>query len=268
MLGMVKGRFATLRELFKPTLVKVGGGFITALFVYDAASNQFELPKLGKLMGMSGNLLPWWGWLLILQAIFVYALFEYVRRLSPGGNGSSYDDRNLKAEVQTLLNRVAGNDSRFASEMDNLKLAGRADNETVRSNHDALQDRIRSLEDRQSQNNEALAAIYDRERMLTLAKVIDRQSLELGKPLAEGKVMNEKEWEDWKMSALHWESVVSQWANYAGRYYGREPMDDICVSMSKDSTKIGEPMLTNSRLTRKDFGFIRRFEFTFGTGRT
>ncbi len=29
---------------------------------------------------MSGSLLPWWGWLLILQAIFVYGLFEYVRR--------------------------------------------------------------------------------------------------------------------------------------------------------------------------------------------
>jgi len=30
---------------------------------------------------MSGALLPWWGWMLVLQAILVAALFEYVRRL-------------------------------------------------------------------------------------------------------------------------------------------------------------------------------------------
>lgn len=27
-------------------------------------------------------LLPWWGWLLVLQAIFIFSLFEYVHKLS------------------------------------------------------------------------------------------------------------------------------------------------------------------------------------------
>lgn len=41
------------------------------------------MQKLGDLLpawaGMTGALLPWWGWLLVLQALFTYALFEYVR---------------------------------------------------------------------------------------------------------------------------------------------------------------------------------------------
>ena len=80
---MPESRLSTFRELWKPKIVKVGGAIVAALAGYDAASNQLGFVKIGEVLGMSGTLLPWWGWLLILQAIFVYALFEYVRRMTP-----------------------------------------------------------------------------------------------------------------------------------------------------------------------------------------
>jgi hypothetical protein len=69
-----------LRDLFKPLAVRIGASSAGIIGAYDAISNQFILPKLGKIIGMSGTLLPWWGWLLVLEAILVFALFEYVRR--------------------------------------------------------------------------------------------------------------------------------------------------------------------------------------------
>src|SRR5689334_14220725 len=84
------GRLETLRELVRPKLIGWGSLLIGAIAAYDSCSNQFPqlgLRKLGDILlpgvTMTGALLPWWGWLLILQAIFVYSLFEYVRRNIP-----------------------------------------------------------------------------------------------------------------------------------------------------------------------------------------
>jgi hypothetical protein len=79
---MSESRLSTIRGLWKPKIVKIGGTLVAALASYDAASNQLGFVKIGEVLGMSGTLLPWWGWLLAVQAVFAYALFEYVRRMT------------------------------------------------------------------------------------------------------------------------------------------------------------------------------------------
>ncbi len=72
---------STLQEFWRPKIVMLGSASIALLAGHDAASNQLGLPKIGELVGNSGTLFfPWWGWLLILQTLFVYELFEFVRR--------------------------------------------------------------------------------------------------------------------------------------------------------------------------------------------
>lgn len=48
--------------------------------LYQFGCDQFGWPKLPVLLGITTEIVPWWGWLLIAQAGFVFALFEYVRR--------------------------------------------------------------------------------------------------------------------------------------------------------------------------------------------
>lgn len=86
---MINSRIKVLHEILKPRLVRWGAWAIGVIGAYDVISNQFpdwHLPKLGSLLpgwaAISGALLPWWGWLLVIQAIFVSALFEYVRKLA------------------------------------------------------------------------------------------------------------------------------------------------------------------------------------------
>ena len=99
---MADSRLSTLRALWAPKLVKFVFGVVALVASYDSFSSQFRWPKLGDLLGMSGSLLPWWGWLLILQAIFVYALFEYVRMnlaLAPAGQTQGFDLAQLAAPI-------------------------------------------------------------------------------------------------------------------------------------------------------------------------
>ena len=125
---MVFARIKTLHTILKPRLVKWGGGAITALAAYDVISNQFpslKLPRLGDVLlrwaGMSGSLLPWWGWLLVLQALFVYALFEYVRRNVPLQSSVtiSQPDANVHLDLAHILHFVVDLATLMAS--DNLE---------------------------------------------------------------------------------------------------------------------------------------------------
>lgn len=70
-------------ELVKPWSVKAAFGIFAAIQIWDAVSNQFGLPKIPKLWGMTPSFDPWWAWLL---GILVFALFEYVRRSIPSSS--------------------------------------------------------------------------------------------------------------------------------------------------------------------------------------
>lgn len=107
----------TLRAIFKPWYIKVASAlaFIFAVIEgYDALTNQFSrLPKMEAVsMSWFGNavsFLPWWGWLLVLQMVFVYALFEYVRRnipiaRKPSGLNLTAIDAEYQAAERTNTN--------------------------------------------------------------------------------------------------------------------------------------------------------------------
>lgn len=64
---------------------------IGALGAYDIASNQFDWPKLGQVLGMSGSLLPIWAWFIILLSALYYGLFEYVRLKIPASGQPPYN---------------------------------------------------------------------------------------------------------------------------------------------------------------------------------
>ena len=119
---MVAGRISALREVFRPKFVRFGSIALACLFAYDAASNQLALPKISQLWGVSGSLIPWWGWLLILQTIFVYALFEYVRRnvgLSHA-NAQQYDDTELRRRIDEAEERSLAAERALAAHLQTL----------------------------------------------------------------------------------------------------------------------------------------------------
>jgi len=109
---MAESRISTLRAIWAPTLVRITFGLVAAVAGYDSFSSQFGFPKLGAVLGMSGNLLPWWGWLLILQAIFVYALFEYIRRIQLPAAPPSDTERSTSGltieDVETAISTRIG----------------------------------------------------------------------------------------------------------------------------------------------------------------
>jgi hypothetical protein len=79
-----------LRQLLSQPVVRYGGGAVSLVGLYDTfrevVSSEFgiTLPTIRAAVGMTGaDLLPWWGWLLILQAVLNYALFTYVRQKLP-----------------------------------------------------------------------------------------------------------------------------------------------------------------------------------------
>lgn len=120
---MAESRTSTFGALLKPKLVRVGLAIFAALAAYDTLSSQLELPTVRRWWGMSGSLLPWWGWLLILQAIFVYALFEYVRRLSPAASQTTQGDElpvldytemdQVRGQVTALTEKAAEREENF-----------------------------------------------------------------------------------------------------------------------------------------------------------
>jgi hypothetical protein len=112
---MAESRLTTIYEFTKPPLVRVALAGLAAVSGYDALSSQLDLPTIRKIWGVSGSLLPWWGWLLILQAVLGYALFEYVRLyvsrdaepLSASSSPSTAKVRDLESRLTKAQDRIA-----------------------------------------------------------------------------------------------------------------------------------------------------------------
>jgi len=132
----------------------------------------------------------------------------------------AYDDTDLRAEISGLDRRLIG-------ALDALKEHVRSENESLRMGLHVLEEKITDLRGQIDGQQRALLAIYHRERMLAIADVLDRDSLELGRPLDDGKTMDEEEWESWKADAQQWEIRAHEWAKWAAFYCGRDPVDDI-----------------------------------------
>jgi hypothetical protein len=76
-------RLQTLQEVFRPRVAQIWTFVVSALFLYDVLCNQFGLPNIPKLWGVTGTLMPWWAWVVLLQLGFTYGLFEVMRRVAP-----------------------------------------------------------------------------------------------------------------------------------------------------------------------------------------
>lgn len=161
---MANGRLQTLHDIFRPRIVRWSAAILAALPLYDVFSNQFNFPKLGKVMGVTGNLLPWWGWLLIMQAVFVYALFEYVRQTLPSLSrdiSPSLEARIVRLE-ETKQSEVPFDDS-------DIKAAQAAFEERIMSLVQGMQEQIDGF-GYQINAIESRRVAEKRLRMLELAK--------------------------------------------------------------------------------------------------
>lgn len=139
---MAESRISTLRAIWAPRLVKVAFGAVALVAGYDSFSSQFGFPKLGTVLGMSGTLLPWWGWLLILQAIFVYALFEYVRRMSPA-RSQGINSGGLPVLDYTEMDELRG---QLAEKVDSIFLRIGTVDRDLRNELDTMGDRLEKLD--------------------------------------------------------------------------------------------------------------------------
>lgn len=234
---MAESRFSTLRALWAPTIVKWAVSFVAVVAAYDAFSNQLSLPKLGRLLGMSGTLLPWWGWLLILQAIFVYALFEYVRRIQIPAEPVMAVDPSILRKIEERLTpletnyaailrdyqNMRGLEARFTDMLDGLKKAIRSDNDTARSNLAALQERAneRHTETEKHLNTIFLAfqALLARESIRQYRETILRE----GKFLTHGVLNHEPvkgpDWQEWQKHKSTFDSALWHWMEIARRWH-------------------------------------------------
>lgn len=77
---MTLGPLAFVGQLFHSLWSRVIAGSLAAMAFYQFGCDQFGWPTLPVAWQLTGAKLPWWGWLLILQATLVVALFEFVRR--------------------------------------------------------------------------------------------------------------------------------------------------------------------------------------------
>jgi hypothetical protein len=103
---MALGRLETLHEVFRPKIVRIWSFVVGAVFLYDVLCNQFGLPKLAKLWGMSGDLMPWRGWLTLLQLGITYGLFEMMRSVTViGPQATSTSPASI--DLTALEDRIA-----------------------------------------------------------------------------------------------------------------------------------------------------------------
>lgn len=171
---------ATLKDIFRPWWVRWCAGPVAAIGVYDTIAGQAELPTLRKLFGMSSNLLPWWGWLLLLQAIFVAALFEYVRR-NVGQSIPSSPDTESSDTPRPLFDNLEEAISRVGDRVSALERANAEWDErlaTVDSNSKASRDLFGPIAD-------DLAAMVNERRKQQKEATIERlQQAKLARPSA------------------------------------------------------------------------------------
>jgi hypothetical protein len=73
--------------LWRPWWVRIVVPLLAALGAYDLFLSQFipeqwaeRVPRLYDIAVMSGGLLPWWGWLLLFQAVILASAIDYMVR--------------------------------------------------------------------------------------------------------------------------------------------------------------------------------------------
>lgn len=192
---------------------------------------------------MSGSLLPWWGWLLVLQALFVYGLFEYVRRSVSDPTAPSYDDSDIKArfaivarEQKAIIDdyqRMSGLEARTT---ESLAAIDQALNKKVEDVRAEVATSARDIEKfGEILNREivtrkfSLFSLGVREALDELASQIRDVSNDLFDHLSAGEVYDAVSWTSWESCHSHWKSLLEQWLNTAQWYASPRQISSVKV---------------------------------------
>lgn len=221
---MAESRITTLHAILRPKIVRWGAASLFGLGAYDAASSQFGFPKLGKVLGMSGMLLPWWGWLLILQAVFVYGLFDYVRRI-PQDRGSTttaaFDDTAIRGQIEALRQEFGEHQahiSKVLSDFDRARLEGLEAITRTAAIQAAETVGIKQQTEAQFTSLDyAISAIGHREILLRKAGILETLGEEL--VIRDGVSLSDpKAWQSWQHTLSKWEVAKQHWITHALPY--------------------------------------------------
>lgn len=277
---MPDSRTDTLKAFLKPKIVKWGGGLAAVLGVWDALSSQFGLPTLREVFGMSGALLPWWGWLLILQAIFIYALFEYVRANvsdlratpSPSAAEAATERKKLTIKVEKLeielkeaRETIHDNAKEATQTANRLELMSKLTNDmseqtgkffTLLQEQDTdLRNEIRAFQHGEKEISkqlseltrrvqESFAALQQREFLALFESKILECSATLYEGLAAGETYNDEQWKEWERTHEQWRSFLGRWIDNARFYYAQLETE---ILRTEDSQYKGEWTVSDSQ---------------------
>lgn len=178
----------------------------------------------------------------------VVAALDYVAPVR-----EAYDDADLRRQIAGLSEQLAElkqkvADDRLADYAEGLATTG-AERDARTVAMDALIQRVADFEIRvgkyaegrasdieqrvQNQgirlddHEQALKAIYDRERLIALANTINQKAETLIEPVRLGKIFDADEWALWKKSFRSWEGDLSHWVAYAHFYHRGSLIDEI-----------------------------------------
>lgn len=208
-------------------------GIGAAIASYDGISNQMGWPKIPALWGMTGYLLPWWGWLLLTQGILVLALFEYVRRNSdvsaeqPGVSDERL--REIAEQVLTSIWHETVNPTIRDSLAAKLVVVERDLFAQIDERFDSQIKQIATqagefagfkaeTEKRLLMNDYALAAMGHREVLLKYAADLESGSDSLDLAVRGGSLLATAEWNDWERDYKTWRSQLEHWLIFASPY--------------------------------------------------
>lgn len=193
---------AQIKEFFKPLWVKIVVPVVGGVAAYDGISSQFNTPKLGSLLGASGSLLPWWGWLIAFQSIMIVGLFEYVRRNVP-----------VVAAPEMPTNATA----RFAA-IDAKLEDVRVDSAVNQRDLQKLAEEVKRQNDR---TLGSLHAVFAREQLAFYDDAIGSDARDLYDSFRNGDRYDHARWQTWESVHTHWESMLTGWLNTA-KWYVRD----------------------------------------------
>ena len=216
---------AQLKAYARPAWVALGLAF-GAIATYDGVANQLGLPNLGNMMGKTGSLLPWWGWLLVIQAIAVAALFDYVRRNVPVAvpQQPAVNPERLVA-IETKLETV------------------RVDGAINHTDLGKLQGEVKRGDER---TQSAFQAIYMRELLSDLEAQLNEDEKMLYDKIERKETHDAASWNSWDSIHHHWEGLLAKWLGMAKWYV---------ADIEKRVLEVSEREYSQSRWTFEDHQF-------------
>lgn len=227
--------FSFAVALLRPKIVRLSLTLLAGIATYDAVSNQFEWPKIPRILGMTGSLLPLWGWLLVAQAILMLALFDYVRRnvRSTAGNAQLLDEPRVRQIAEEVW--AGHSDAKLQNAFNDLAAAHAVVIERdvfdhVNERFDAQLKQIAiqaaefvgfkaEAEKRLLANDYAFAAIGHREFLLDRASKLEQEAGALFLEAYGGSLAANGTWTEWEKRYKYWRGVLEEWLIFANPYW-------------------------------------------------